>query len=191
LFRLRNAAEINGHLRLHNTGPSQIPAVLVMSVSDNTGSIDRAFKLAVVVFNADDNATSLSIAEFSGRSLTLHPLQVGSADPIVHMSSFNPGTAVFSVPGRTTAVFMERRPFGDQVTLLNEDVDRLVAGNNKSLHSKLDAAMASLSAGNTNAAANQLRAFINEVEAMMRSGRLSATSGQALIAEANAILAQL
>jgi len=46
---------------------------------------------------------------------------------------------------------------------------------------KLEAAQASIARGNSTAAFNQLGAFINEVEALVHSGRLSSDMGQMLI----------
>ena len=37
---------------------------------------------------------------------TLHPIQAASADPVVQTTSFDPVTGAFTVPGRTTAVFV-------------------------------------------------------------------------------------
>jgi len=45
--------------------------------------------------------------------------------------------------------------------------------------------------GNANAATNQLTAFINQVNALIRSGRLSEAQGQSLIDAANTIIAKL
>jgi len=54
-------------------------------------------------------------------------------------------------------------------------------GEGNSLIVKLEAAQASINRGDTTAACNQLEAFINEVEAMVRSGRLTALQGEELI----------
>ena len=62
---------------------------------------------------------------------------------------------------------------------------------NQALVQKLEAAKRQLDSGNGRPAANQLRAFINETEAMVRSGMLSEETGQALINEVNRIIATL
>jgi DNA/RNA endonuclease G (NUC1)/PKD repeat protein len=68
-------------------------------------------------------------------------------------------------------------------------VDGMVSGGAaNSLDAKLRAASASLDRGNTAAATGQLGAFINEVRAMVQSGRLSQANGDALIAAAQRIL---
>jgi hypothetical protein len=67
----------------------------------------------------------------------------------------------------------------------------LNGGNANSLKRKLMAAARSLEAGRMQAAANQIRAFMLEVEALMRSGRLSEEQGQWLLEDSNVLLATL
>jgi polyhydroxyalkanoate synthesis regulator phasin len=65
-------------------------------------------------------------------------------------------------------------------------VDQLVAsgkissGNGNSLDGKLDAALKQIDAGKNTPAVNQLNAFLNELDAMVKSGRLSAADADAL-----------
>jgi hypothetical protein len=54
-------------------------------------------------------------------------------------------------------------------------------GEGNSLIVKLEAGQASIGGGNTGAGCNQLEAFINEVEALIKSGRLTSLQGQPLI----------
>ncbi len=58
-------------------------------------------------------------------------------------------------------------------------------GQANSLSVKLDAAIRTVDQINTNAAAGQLKAFINEVTAMERSGRLSSAQSQSLATPAS------
>ena len=62
-------------------------------------------------------------------------------------------------------------------------------GQINSLLSKLEAASRSLARGNETAARNQIQAFVNEVEAMARSGRMDSTLAAELIAWANGLVA--
>jgi len=62
----------------------------------------------------------------------------------------------------------------------------LSEGTAQSLESKLHASAAAAAAGNTEAAINQLEAFIREVRSRVRAGQLDATAGERLIAEAQA-----
>jgi uncharacterized repeat protein (TIGR01451 family) len=65
----------------------------------------------------------------------------------------------------------------------------LNAGQRNSLLAKLQASQASLDRGNRTAAVNQLGAFINEVQALGRSGQLTSVIAGALVAEAQAVIA--
>jgi hypothetical protein len=195
LFRLRTGADIKSRVRFHNTGASALPGLIVMSISDATGNVDRQHTLAAVVFNANDAPQALAVPALAGESLLLHPVFASSADPVVRTATFAPATGQFSVPARTAAVFWEVRSFGQQLGFLVADVNALVAsgalskGEGKSLIAKLNAAIDQANRGNTTAAANQLNAFINELRALLSSGRLPAVQAEALIREAQAIMA--
>jgi hypothetical protein len=67
----------------------------------------------------------------------------------------------------------------------------LNGGQGNSLTSKLDAAVRQIDRGNASAAINQLGAFINQVNALIRSGRLSPGEGQGLIGAADKIIGNL
>jgi pullulanase-type alpha-1,6-glucosidase len=110
LFRLRTAADVQSRLRFYNTGPSQIPGLIVMSLTDDNGAVDRAHNHVAVVFNATNQTQNFNVADLQGVPLTLHPLQKASADCVVRASSFNRAVGAFSVPGRTAAVFWANRP---------------------------------------------------------------------------------
>ncbi|MBL8341745.1 MAG: hypothetical protein JNL30_09785 [Rubrivivax sp.] len=64
-------------------------------------------------------------------------------------------------------------------------------GSATALVAKLRAAAAQIDKGNVRPAINQLDAFVNEVQALMASGRLTAAHGQPLIDEARRIIASL
>lgn len=107
LFRLQSAQQVMERLVFHNTGPDQIPGLIVMSLSDFTEeNLDPNYDLIIVLFNADVDTVEFTLAELQDASLSLHPLQASSLDSIVTTSSFNAETKSFSVPGRTTAVFV-------------------------------------------------------------------------------------
>ncbi len=71
------------------------------------------------------------------------------------------------------------------------DDGTLSNGEGNSLGASLDRAIASMDRGNTTAATNQLGAFINKVEALEQSGRLTPQQASDLIAAAGALIAQL
>jgi pullulanase-type alpha-1,6-glucosidase len=92
LFRLGSAREIQRHVRF----PAGGPGVIVMTIDDRI----------VVVFNATPGATTQTIPALAGRRFELHEVQARGGDPVVKGSRASRGA--FSVPGRTTAVFVRR-----------------------------------------------------------------------------------
>ena len=105
LFRMATFAEIQNNLTFLNTGPNQIPGVIVMKLDANGGDYGP-FQHIVVVFNASNAQATLTNAALQGLHLHLHPVQRQSADPTTRESTVNSqqGTAV--VPALTTAVFV-------------------------------------------------------------------------------------
>jgi len=67
----------------------------------------------------------------------------------------------------------------------------LSKGESNALTSTLDAALKQVGSGKTTPAINQLGAFINKIEALVQSGKLSEDEGQALIDAAQAVIDQL
>src|SRR5947209_1328583 len=63
LFRLRTAADIESRLGFYNTGPGQIPGLIVMSLRDDDGGVDPAHRRVVVVFNATRQTQNFSVPE--------------------------------------------------------------------------------------------------------------------------------
>jgi pullulanase len=191
LFRLRTATDIQSRLRFHNSGSSAIPGVIVMSLADDDGGVDRAHKRVVVVFNANDQTQTFTTSELQGVPLTLHPLQKLSADPVVRSASFNKTLGAFSVPGRTAAVFWANRPVAEQIQLLLQDVDNLIASGaissetGNALEAKLQAALQQAQQG------NQLAAFVTQVTVFANQGFLTQDAAQALTADAALAIAGL
>ena len=108
LFRLRTAEDVQARLRFLNTGPDQIPGVIVMDLSDTAGeNLDPEYDRIVVVFNADDDELVIPAADLAGREMALHPVLAASADPVVIGASWDSAAGAFTVPGRTAAVFVQ------------------------------------------------------------------------------------
>lgn len=106
LFRLQTAADIQQRLVFYNTGPEQIPGLIVMSISDVIGAdLDPAYDMVVVLFNAAGETVEFTADALAEYALTLHPVQKGSVDAVVQSARFSPETATFRIPARTTAVF--------------------------------------------------------------------------------------
>ena len=108
LFRLQTAEDVQARLQFLNTGPDQIPGLIVMSLSDTTGdNLDPQYDRIVVLFNADDEELSFTDEALAGRAMELHPVLAASADPVVTGATWDSATSTFTVPGRTTAVFVQ------------------------------------------------------------------------------------
>lgn len=106
LFRLQTAAQVQEHLAFFNTGANQIPGVIAMSLTDSSANLDENYEQIMVVFNTNISAKTLSLASRIGSEFSLHPLQQTSTDDRVKTASFDNVTGAFTVPARTTAVFV-------------------------------------------------------------------------------------
>ncbi|MGB0384249.1 MAG: pullulanase-type alpha-1,6-glucosidase [Ardenticatenaceae bacterium] len=108
LFRLQSASEVQNRVQFHNTGPQQLAGLIVMSISDKVEpDLDANHEQIVALFNANDEAQTIQIASLTGSRLQLHALQAASSDPVVKTATFDSATGTFSVPARTTAIFVE------------------------------------------------------------------------------------
>ena len=113
LFRLHEGAQVSTRVDFHNAGPSQIPGLIVMSVTDGTcagDDLDPALDGLVVLVNAGDEAVSFPLAGSALEGETgfeLHPVLRSSSDPLACQSEFD-GSA-FQVPARTVAVFVQEQ----------------------------------------------------------------------------------
>jgi pullulanase len=106
LFRLRTAAEVSARVRFLNTGAQQVPGLIVMVIADEgTGitDLDPQRGALVVLFNGTPNAVPYTDPMFASATLSLHPVQQASADPVVRTAAFAAGA--FNIPAWTTAVF--------------------------------------------------------------------------------------
>ena len=104
LFRLHTAEDVQNALSFYNTGPEQIPGVIVMHLADTTG-LDANFESITVVFNGTPDVQRLTVPELTG-GMTLHPVQQRGSDPLVKFARAR-ADGTFIVPGLTTAVFVE------------------------------------------------------------------------------------
>jgi pullulanase-type alpha-1,6-glucosidase len=108
LFRLGTAEEVTARLRFHNTGAEQVPGLIVMSLTDGVGeALDPDYDLIVVLFNALDEEVTFEAEAVQGLELSLHPVLANSSDTVVREASFDADLGLFTVPARTTAVFVE------------------------------------------------------------------------------------
>lgn len=106
LFRLRTAEDISQRLRFLNTGPDQVPGMIVMALSDRVApDLDPRYEEIMVIFNATDETQTFTYGDAPGEYM-LHPVQAVSADAMVRGARFDPPSKTFTVPARTTAVFV-------------------------------------------------------------------------------------
>lgn len=197
MFRLHTAQEIMDRVAFHNTGPNQLPGLIVMTISDTPEpDFDETLEFIVVLVNANDEAQTFSNSALSDLALRLHRVQENSVDEVVKNSTYESSSGTFMVPGRTTAVFVQYEP-ETRIGFLIEDVQALVdagvlnEGQGSSLIVKLEGAIDKLAKGQPNVAINKLNAFINEVMSLIDEGVLSPEQGQPLIVEATDIIWQI
>jgi pullulanase len=104
LFRLETVEQIKNVVSFYNTGPEQIPGLIVMHLDDKE-NIDPVYNEIVVLFNARPDEVTFSDPAFIGKDLALNSVQQVSIDALVRDSKFDSANGAFTVPGRTTAVF--------------------------------------------------------------------------------------
>ncbi|MCY1142400.1 pullulanase-type alpha-1,6-glucosidase [Actinoplanes sp. Pm04-4] len=105
VFGLPTAAEVQKRMAFPLSGAAETPGVVTMTL-DGRG-IDRTWKSVTVIFNGTSAATTQTVPALAGKAVALHPVQRNSADPLVRTSSYAKGTGTFTVPPRTTAVFVQ------------------------------------------------------------------------------------
>ena len=198
LFRLESAEEVQARLAFLNTGPDQLPGLIVMTLSDTLDpDLDPAVESIVVLVNANDEAQTFTAAEMAGKKFLLHHVQWTSVDPVVKGAGFDRQTGAFTIPARTTAVFVEYEHPTIRLAHLIEEIQALVAGGGlsagrgNSLIAKLDSAIQSLAQGQNAAAINKLMAFVNEASAYIRTRKLANEVGLPLILTAKDIIWQI
>ena len=198
LFRLQTETDVQERVMFHNTGPDQLPGLIVMSIDDldTTVDLDRYYEKIVVLVNANDEAQTFSDSEFSGSYLSVHPVQLDSVDPVVKTSTFDHASGTFVVPGRTTVVFVSYEEYGDPSVLIDDlidqieelkDQDVLNRGQAKALTRKLEQAQKELAKGKTKHAISAMNTFIKLVNVYSRR-TLPEETAEALIMEAEIII---
>jgi pullulanase len=115
LFRLRTGNDVKQRLKFYNVGLGQVPGLIVYSISDQVvPQLDPRYRSVVVVSNATKSPVSYVVADYQGHLLSLHPVQIDGADPVVKTATFSRETGSFTVPARTIAVFVERKDRSNQ-----------------------------------------------------------------------------
>lgn len=110
LFRLPTADDVMQRVRFHNTGKNQKPGLIAMSISDagaGLADLDPNVRRVMVLFNAAPEPRELRIPAGAPPKFELHEVQRGGSDPVVREAEWSAATRTFTVPARTTAVFVE------------------------------------------------------------------------------------
>ena len=132
---------------------------------------------ATVDYGDGSGITTLTLADKSF-SLSHTYLAAGSFTVTVRVSDDD----VTSSRTSTVMVLAPAQAVGDAIELVDAlATDGTIdAGNANSLRTKLESARTALERDNAGAASGKLRAFLNELEAMVSSGRLTAEEAEAL-----------
>lgn len=112
LFRLPTEAEVNARVSHYNTDNSR-DALIAMRLSDETGAdLDSTYENILVFFNANKLAQSLRIDGTAGFSL--HPLHTDGVDddPVLLAATFDDASDTFTIPPRSTVVFVSEQAIG-------------------------------------------------------------------------------
>lgn len=110
LFRLASTQDIQERLTFFNTGPQQVPTVLVGHL-DGKGYAGAGFSEVLYLVNVDKVAQTLRIPELKGKPFALHPVHLAkqAADQRPRREArFDAIEGVFQIPARTAVVYVIR-----------------------------------------------------------------------------------
>jgi hypothetical protein len=105
LFRLTTEEQVSADVSFFNTGPEQIPGLIVMRLED-VEDIDANYDEILVFFNANQQPIQFTESTMTGKTFTLHPALINSVDTVATHSAYDPGTGAFSIPPLSTSVFV-------------------------------------------------------------------------------------
>ncbi|HEY90195.1 MAG TPA: DUF3372 domain-containing protein, partial [Thermoflexia bacterium] len=106
LFRLTTEADVNARASYYN-GDNLLDGFLAFRLSDEVApDLDSSYENIFVFFNANKAQQSITISGAEG--FTLHPLHTDGVDddPVVQSAVFDDTTDTFTIPARTTVVFV-------------------------------------------------------------------------------------
>lgn len=108
LFRLETREDIEQKVRFHNQGSDQKDGFIVMTIEDDLDSgVDPEIATIVVLLNAHKQQYTIDLPHLKDHDFVLHPVQQDSSDPYLKKTNYDRGGGRFTVPERTTAVFVE------------------------------------------------------------------------------------
>ena len=107
-FRLTTAEQVQQRLGLLNTGPGQVPTLLLGHL-DARGLAGGGFAELLYAINAGTGASTLSLPTLRGRSFQLHPVHraatAADARPL-QQAQWDSATGTLAVPPRTALVYV-------------------------------------------------------------------------------------
>ena len=107
-FRLASADEVQRRLTLHNTGPQQIPT-LMLGQLDARGLPGGGFAELLYAINADTTPATLALPGLQGQRYLLHPVHraATAADPRpAREARWDADSGTITVPPRTALVYV-------------------------------------------------------------------------------------
>ncbi len=105
LFRLQTAEQVQNSLAFLNTGPDQVPGLIVMQLTD-VDSLDPNVDALVVLFNASLAPTTFADASFVGIDLRPYsPYMENNNDLALAYAAFDSASGAFTVPARSTVIY--------------------------------------------------------------------------------------
>jgi hypothetical protein len=118
LFRLRSSDDIAARLTLLNTGPQQLPTIVVGHLDGRlpgSGKLIDGAGYAEIVYaiNVAPEAATLTLPELRGRPFVLHPVHRSptAADPRpAALAQWDAAGATLRVPARTALVYVRPAP---------------------------------------------------------------------------------
>jgi len=84
--------------------------VIAYVIDDNKPEIlDSKYSQIVVIFNSTPSEQNVTSETLKGITFNLHPAQANGSDAVVKQAAYDGATSTFTVPARTTAVFVVTR----------------------------------------------------------------------------------
>ncbi len=120
LFRLTTEADANARVFFYNTDNSK-DALIVMALSDEPSpDLDANYETLLTFFNANKISQSYTVPGAAGLGFTLHPVHTDGVDDdplITGGATFDNATGTFTIPARTTVVFVSTQVLAAPSTL--------------------------------------------------------------------------
>jgi hypothetical protein len=91
-----------------------------MEIQDSVADLDPQIETILVVFNANTSTQTLTINELAGANFALHPVQQNSVDTALISAAVDNTTGAFTVPARSTAVFVVMTESGSSSSASSE-----------------------------------------------------------------------